>query len=85
MAVTVRKVSVAIGRDELEWARKRARREKTSISAVLTDAARQAREAEALREKQRKAWGEFLDWATEGDGLTDEQIESGRRALRESS
>jgi hypothetical protein len=55
MGATVRKVSLAIGREELEWAEKRAAREETSVSAIITDATRRAREAEKKRWRQRKA------------------------------
>jgi hypothetical protein len=81
MAPTVRKISLAIGREELKWARARAKRENTSVSAVLTEAARAAREAEALRAKQRAAWATFLDWATDGKGLRDDEIEAAAREL----
>lgn len=83
VAPSVRKVSVAIGHEELEWARERAAREGTSLSAVLTDAARLAREVDLRRERQRLAWAEFLGWATDGAGLSDEDLERGRRELEE--
>jgi hypothetical protein len=47
------KTSVAIGRDELAWARERAERDGTSLSAVVTEAIR--------RRKQLEAWVELRD------------------------
>jgi hypothetical protein len=44
------KVSVAIGEDELEWARAVARREGKSLSAVLTESLAERRRLAALRE-----------------------------------
>ena len=81
MAASVEKVSVAIGRDELEWARGRAEREGVSLSAVLTDAARVARELEARRARQDTAWWAFMDWATEGEGLPTEAFEAAQKEL----
>ncbi len=81
MSVTVRKISVAIGQDELAWAQSRAKRDGTSVSAVLTNAARAARDAEAQRRRQRKAWAAFLSWATDGEGLADEDLDAGAREL----
>jgi hypothetical protein len=74
MPVSVEKVSVALGRDELEWARERAEREGTSLSAVLTQATRQVRELEAAQARQDAAWAEFLEWATDGKGLPEEAV-----------
>lgn len=83
MAATVKKVSVAIGREELAWAKKRAKHEGRSISAVLTEVVREARQAEAKRARQRDAWRVFLEWATGEHPLTDEEVEAGRRELAE--
>ena len=44
------KVSVAIGEDELTWARTIARREGKSLSAVLTESLAEKRRLAALRE-----------------------------------
>jgi hypothetical protein len=79
--VSVEKVSVALGRDELEWARERAEREGTSLSAVLTQATRQVRELEAAQTRQDAAWAEFLEWATNGKGLTQEAVASATAEL----
>ena len=81
MPSSVGKISVAIGREELEWARSRAKREGTSLSAVLTEAARTVREQEARRKRQDAAWSEFVAWATDGQGLAAEQLEDARREL----
>jgi hypothetical protein len=43
-------VSVAIGEDELEWARSVARREGKSLSAVVTESLAERRRLAALRE-----------------------------------
>ncbi len=74
MPVSVEKVSVAIGRDELEWARERAERDGTSLSAVLTGATRTARELEAHRARQDAAWAAYLEWATDGKGLPQDAL-----------
>jgi hypothetical protein len=76
MAVSVEKISVAIAHEELEWARARAEREGTSVSAVLSDAARAARKLEAVRARQALAWDAFLEWATDGKGLSPEALEA---------
>jgi hypothetical protein len=82
MSVSVEKVSVAIGREELEWARGRAEKEGTSLSAVLTHAARTFREHEARRAHQDAAWWSFMEWATEGEGLPTGMLEAAQRELR---
>ncbi|MBZ0251221.1 MAG: hypothetical protein K8F93_16320 [Burkholderiales bacterium] len=66
MAATVKKVSLAIGREELAWARKRAKHEGRSVSSVLTEVVRLARQAEIERARRRDAWSEVLAWALEG-------------------
>jgi hypothetical protein len=47
MAVSTAKISVSIGESELDWAKKRAEREGVSLSAVVTEAVRLARQHEA--------------------------------------
>jgi hypothetical protein len=81
MAATVVKVSVALGLEELEWARDGAERLGTSVSSVLTEAARAARELEAQRARQQTAWDEYLAWATDGKGLPEGVLEASRREL----
>ena len=46
MPASIKKVSIAIGNEELEWVRKRAARDGTSVSAVITSVARAARKHE---------------------------------------
>lgn len=83
MAVTVTKVSVAIGQEELEWARGRAKREGRSLSAVLTDAMRRAKEAEVEEARRDAAWAELKAWVLDGKPLTVEELEAARRELDE--
>ena len=73
MAAT-EKVSVAIGRDELAWAKALARREKKSLSAVLT---------EALAERRRlRALAEVVTWMSEDQPpLTTPELRAARREL----
>lgn len=81
MAATVRKVSLAIGNAELLWAERRARAENTSVSAILTEAARQARRAQEERAQQEKAWARFLSSQTDGAGLTEAELAAAKREL----
>ncbi len=83
MAARVEKVSVALGVEELAWARERAERDGDSLSAVLTAAARLARRVEDERARRDEAWSQFLSWATDGNGLDDESLEWARRVLDE--
>ena len=73
MAAT-EKVSVAIGRDELVWAKALARREKKSLSAVLT---------EALAERRRlRALADVVAWmGEEQPALTKAELRAARREL----
>jgi hypothetical protein len=68
------KVSVAIGEDELAWARLVARREGKSLSAVVT---------ESLAERKRlAAMREVLEWMGEGEPpLTRGEIEAAKKKL----
>jgi hypothetical protein len=50
----VEKLSVSIHEEELAWARRHAKRSKKSLSAVLTEALRDKRRAEALDRLLRK-------------------------------
>ena len=81
MASNVQKVSVAIGLEELAWARERAEREGTSLSAVLSAAARVAREVEEESARRNAAWSGFLRWATEDAPLTDEELAAADQEL----
>lgn len=49
---------------------------------VLTDAFRVAREVDIHRERQRLAWTELLDWATDGAGLSEQDLELGPSRAR---
>jgi Arc/MetJ-type ribon-helix-helix transcriptional regulator len=49
MAAT-EKLSVALGRAEATWVKQRASKLRTSVSAVVTEAVREARQQEARRE-----------------------------------
>lgn len=44
---TAEKISVSVSRDDLAWARKRARAQRTSLSAVVSEALLRQRQAEA--------------------------------------
>lgn len=81
MAPTVRKVSLAIQKDALDWAERTARREKKSVSAVLSELALAARARDAERKRQAAAWKRYLDDATDGRGLSEAQKTLGRREL----
>lgn len=48
--MTAVKISVSLSEEELAWAKKRAKRLKTSVSAVLTEAVRLQKQMEARRE-----------------------------------
>lgn len=81
MAATVEKVSVAIGLEDLAWLRDRAEHEGASLSAVLTAAIRATREREAKVERQRRAVEAYVGWATDGEGLSHDELEVARREL----
>ncbi len=81
MASTVKKVTVALGREEYAWAREQAERTKTSVSAVLTKAARDARETQERCARQDAAWAKVEAWLTDGRGFTEEELEAARREL----
>ena len=68
------KVSVAIGEDELTWARTIARREGKSLSAVLTESLAEKRRLAALRE--------VVTWKRKGQTqLSAAELSEARRAL----
>ncbi len=83
MAVTVRRVTIALGKGEYAWAQRRAKREGRSVSAVLTEAAREAHDQERRRARQDAAWAKALAWATDGRGFSDDDLEDARRELDE--
>jgi hypothetical protein len=63
------KVSVAIDETDLAWARKRAKREKASLSAVVSEALADQRRMEARRAFSR-------EMAKHGPPVTREEIEA---------
>ena len=68
------KVSVAIGEDELAWARSVARREGKSLSAVVTESLAERRRLAAMRE--------VVEWMGEGQPpVTAEELAQAERAL----
>ena len=68
------KVSVAIGRDELAWAKTLARREGKSLSAVVTESLAERRRLEAL--------ADVVEWMGEGQPpLTAAELRGAQRAL----
>ncbi|MBN9166427.1 MAG: hypothetical protein BGO98_05925 [Myxococcales bacterium 68-20] len=72
------KVSVAIGQEELAWARSVARREGKSLSAVLTESLAERKRLSALRE--------VVAWMGEGSApLSDEELSAANRELVASS
>lgn len=81
MTISVKKVSLAIGRDEFAWAQRRARQEGTSISAVLTEAARRMRDEDARRAKQDVAWNAFVAEAFPGEPFTEDELAAAQREL----
>ncbi len=81
MAATVRKVSLAIEKSALAWAEKAARREKKSVSAIITEATLAARARDIELRRQAAAWKRYLDDATDGAGLRPEEVARGHREL----
>lgn len=68
------KVSVAIGQHELAWARAIARRDRKSLSAVLTESLAEQKRLAALRE--------VLAWMEEGQApLRVDELQAARREL----
>jgi hypothetical protein len=50
MSAATRKISIALGSAEEAWAKKRAKRLKTSVSSIITEAVRVARQMDARRD-----------------------------------
>jgi hypothetical protein len=68
------KVSVALGEDELAWARSVARREGKSLSAVLTESLAERRRLAALRQ--------VIDWMQKGEEpLSQDELAAANREL----
>lgn len=71
----VEKVSVAIGREELGWAKNRAAREGKSLSALLTETLAERRRLEAL--------AEVVAWMGEdAPAVSKAELAAARRELR---
>lgn len=69
------KISIAIGREELAWVKKRAKRARTSVSAVISEAIAERRRFEALQD--------VVDWAlADQPALTESELAAVRRELR---
>ena len=83
MAASVEKVSVALSHEVLEWARERAKRKGTSLSAVLTRAALLAKRHEERIRRQREGWDAYLREATAGQGLSPDDMRAGAAELAE--
>jgi hypothetical protein len=81
MAANVRKVTLAITNEEYAWAERRAKRAGISVSAVLSAAAKEKRQAEERDEEQRKAWAEVVAYVTRGVPLTTEELAGAEREL----
>ncbi len=68
------KVSVAIGEDELAWARAVARRDGKSLSGVVTESLAERKRLAALRE--------VVSWMGEGEApLSEEELDAANREL----
>jgi len=70
---TTEKVSVSLAVEDLEWARQKAEQDDKSLSAVLTEALRRQRKAEAL--------GRLLEELGTGD-ITQEDLDKVRAEQR---
>jgi len=66
---TVHKISISLGSEDLEWARKKAEETASSVSAVMSGALR--------REQQHEARLKLLEWLG-----TDDITEADREAIR---
>jgi predicted aspartyl protease len=81
VATNVRKVTLAITNEEYAWALRRAKGEGTSVSAVLSAAAKEKRHAEEQAETQRQAWAEIVAYVTNGAQLTSEELAAAEKEL----
>lgn len=72
---TTAKISVAVGQEELAWAKKVAKLRGKSLSAVVTEALAEQRRIEAMKD--------VLDWLSEGQPpLTSKERAAARRSIR---
>src|SRR5689334_6008090 len=83
MGANVRKVTLAITNEEYDWAARVAKRAGTSISSVLSAAAREKREREDRDAAQARAWAEYVEYATDGVPFTREELAAAERELTE--
>lgn len=81
MGANVRKVTLAITNEEYDWAARLAKRAGTSISSVLSAAAKEKREREEQDAAQRRAWADVVDYVTAGSPLTPAELVAAEREL----
>jgi hypothetical protein len=81
MSANVRKVTLAITNEEYDWAARVAKRAGTSISSVLSAAAKEKREREEQDAEQRRAWTDVVDHVTQGAPLTPAELAAAEREL----
>ncbi|HEY2368042.1 MAG TPA: hypothetical protein VGH87_16705 [Polyangiaceae bacterium] len=81
MGAHVRKVTLAITNEEYDWAARVAKRTGTSISSVLSSAAKEKREREERDAAQRRAWADVVEYVTAGAPLTRAEIDAAEREL----
>lgn len=83
MGARVRKVTLAITNEEYAWAARVAKRTGTSISSVLSAAAKEKREREERDAAQARAWADFVEYVTDGVPFTREELAAAERELAE--
>jgi sugar/nucleoside kinase (ribokinase family) len=81
MGTHVRKVTLAIANEEYDWAARVAKRTGTSISSVLSLAAKEKREREERDAAQKRAWADVVEYVTAGKPFTPEELASAQREL----
>ncbi|MFI5306917.1 MAG: hypothetical protein ACHQ53_06185 [Polyangiales bacterium] len=72
----VEKLSITLSKDDLQWARKRARNRGVSLSALLSEI--------VARRRRQEAWSEWIKRAVD-EPFTAEELEAARRELDGSS
>ena len=83
MGARVRKVTLAITNEEYAWASRVAKRTRTSISSVLSAAAKEKREREEQDAARARAWAEFVEYVTDGVPFTHAELAAAERELAE--
>ena len=81
MGANVRKITLAITNEEYDWAARIPKRAGTSISSVLSSAAREKREREEQDASQRRAWADVVEHVTAGTPLTRAELAAAEREL----